>query len=307
MDLVGADADADAGAVVLAVLRATGDRLDELQPAAIADEPDAVHKLRTTVRRLRSVLAAYGPLFDVSKADEVGRRYRDLGRRLGTVRDLEVRLLVAEEALQVAAASAAFDPAVLGRVSAGIVAETAAAHHLAHQGFVEHQQRSEAARRRAALDELLTGVPATPLAGAAARPVLGAFLAHEARRAVARASEVDAVSAPAQLHGVRRACRRLRYAAEALADGPGETLGAPALRLAAAGQGIQDLLGAHRDQMLFAEYLRSSATDAAGPWREPGVLEQLADAAEGRAAARIADLDPAVRELRRAERDWLSL
>ncbi|MFB6608699.1 CHAD domain-containing protein [Agromyces sp. NPDC056379] len=305
MDLVGADA--DAGAVVLAVLRAIGDRFDELEPAAMADEPDAVHKLRTTVRRLRSVLAAYGPLFDVSKADEVSRRYRELGRRLGTVRDLEVRLLVAEEALQLAAASATFDPAVLERVSAGIVAETAAAHHLAHHGFVEHQQRPEAARRRAALDELLAAVPSSRLAGGAVGPVLGTFLAHEARRAVARASEVDAESAPAQLHGVRRACRRLRYAAEALVDGPGEAFGTPALRLAAAGQGIQDLLGAHRDQMLFAEYLRSSATAAAVPWREPGALEQLADAAEERATERISDLDLAVRELRSAERDWLSL
>ncbi|MFC9559582.1 CHAD domain-containing protein [Agromyces sp. NPDC056965] len=305
MDLV--DADGDAGAVVLAVLRATGERLDELQPAAVADEPDAVHRLRTTVRRLRSVLAAYGPLFDVSKADEVSRRYRELGRRLGTVRDLEVRLLVAEEALQLAAASADFDPAELGRVAAGIVAETAAAHHLAHQGFVEHQRRPEADRRRATLDELLSAAPSTRLAGAAARPVLGAFLAHEARRAVARASEADAASTPAQLHGVRRACRRLRYAAEALGDGPGETLGAPALRLAAAGQGIQDLLGAHRDQMLFAEYLRSSATASVEPGGEPRALEQLAEAAEERAAERIADLSDAVRELRRAERDWLSL
>ncbi|MGH3703793.1 MAG: CHAD domain-containing protein [Agromyces sp.] len=305
MDLVGADA--DAGAVVLARLRATGDRLDELQPAAMADEPDAVHKLRTTVRRLRSVLAAYGPLFDVSKADEVSRRYRELGRRLGTVRDLEVRLLVAEEALHLAAASTAFDPAALERVSAGIVEETAASHHLAHRAFAEHQQGPEAARRRAALDELLAAVPATRFAGAAARPVLGAFLAHEARRAVARASEVDAASAPAQLHGVRRACRRLRYAAEALADGPGETFGAPALRLAAAGQGVQDLLGAHRDQMLFAEYLRGSAIAAVGSRGEPRALEQLADAAERRAAEQIADLGAAVRELRRAERDWLSL
>lgn len=298
----------DIGMVVLAAMRTIGDRLDEIEPAAVADEPDAVHRLRTTVRRLRSVLAVYRALFDAAEVDEVRRQYRKLGRRLGRVRDLEVRLLVAEEALQDAAASAAFDPAVLVRLTAGIVAETTASHQLAHQGYVEHQRRSGAARRRAALDELLAHAPAVRPAGSMTRAALSdALLAREVHRAVVRASGVDAASAPAQLHAVRRAGRRLRYAAEALTDGAGEIFGASAQRLADAGERIQDVLGDHRDQLLFAEYLRGSATDAARTEDEHGVLEQLAVAAERRAALRISELGRAVRALRRAERDWLPL
>ncbi|MBM7830878.1 CHAD domain-containing protein [Agromyces cerinus] len=294
-----------AGAVVLAAMRAIGVRLDEIEPAAIADEPDAVHRLRTTVRRLRSVLAVYGSLFDASQVDEVRRRYRTLGRRLGRVRDLEVRLLVAQEALHDAATSGGLDSAALVQVSAGIVADVTTSHQLAHGRFVEHQRRPGAARRRAALDELLTDAAVARLAGAEARPVLGALLGREARRAAKRASGVEATSTPAQLHAARRAARRLRYAAEAIADDPGATFGAPASRLAAAGQGVQDVLGDHRDQLLFAEYLRSSAPGAVGTGQSI-VVERLADAADRHAAARLSDLGPAVHDLCRAERDWLS-
>ena len=310
MALDGASEHDDAGMVVLAALRAIGDRLDEFEPMAMADELDAVHRLRTTVRRLRSVLAVYGSLFDAAEVDEVRRRYRKLGRRLGRVRDLEVRLQVADEALQDAAASADFDPAALAQVMADIDAETTASHQLAHQGF-EHQRRSGARRRRAALDDLIAHARSQSQAHEArpavstTRAVLGALLAREARRAVRRASGVDATSTPAQLHAVRRAGRRLRYAAEALAEGPGETFGAPAQRLAAAGEQVQDVLGDHRDQLMLAEYLRSSAAVADRPEQERAVLEQLADAARQRAAVRISDLSSAVLELRHAERDWL--
>jgi CHAD domain-containing protein len=137
--------------------------------------------------------------------------------------------------------------------------------------------------------------------------VLGALLAREARRAVVRASGVDATSAAVQLHAVRRAGRRVRYAAEALAEVAGDVFGAPERRLAAAGERIQDVLGDHRDQVLFAEYLRRSSAGEARSEQERAVLERLAVAAQGRAVARISELDSAVRELRRAERHVLSL
>ncbi|SIN79503.1 CHAD domain-containing protein [Agromyces cerinus] len=303
------DADDDVGAAVLAALRAIADRLDEIEPAALADEADAVHRLRTTVRRLRSVLVVYRPLLEASSVDEVRRRYRTLGRRLGSVRDVEVRLLVAEEALQDAASSGFFDPVVLVRVTAGIVAETTESHQLALRRFVQHERLPGAARRRAALDDLLAQPFGTRREAAARPPLppLSPLLAREARRTATCASGVDASSAPARLHAMRKAARRLRYAAEALAEGTGVNLGGSAQRLAAAGERIQDVLGDHRDQLLFAEYLRRAASVAARPDEERSVLQGLAVAAERRAAQRVADLEPAVRELRGAERGRLAL
>ncbi|HEU0182503.1 MAG TPA: hypothetical protein VFR16_09975, partial [Agromyces mariniharenae] len=45
---------------VLAAVRAIGARLEELEPAALDDEPDAVHQLRTHVRRLREIYGFEG-------------------------------------------------------------------------------------------------------------------------------------------------------------------------------------------------------------------------------------------------------
>ena len=96
---MGDDADLDAGTAVVTALRAIVERMRELEVDAVADEPDAVHQLRTHVRRVRSVLAAYEPVFDAAPAVVLRRRYGELGDELGVVRDIEVRVLVAERAL----------------------------------------------------------------------------------------------------------------------------------------------------------------------------------------------------------------
>ena len=93
------DADLDAGTAVVTAVRAIVERMRELEVDAVADEPDAVHQLRTHVRRVRSVLAAYEPVFDAAPAVVLRRRYGELGDELGVVRDIEVRVLVAERAL----------------------------------------------------------------------------------------------------------------------------------------------------------------------------------------------------------------
>ncbi|MGW9631813.1 CHAD domain-containing protein [Agromyces sp. NPDC055520] len=304
-----------AGAVVLAALRAIGDRIDAIEPAAIDDEPDAVHRLRTNVRRLRSVLAVYGPLFDETAVGDLRRAYGEFGRELGSVRDLEVRLQVAERALRDAAEPGLlgtgpldrglFDSVALAAVGDRIIDETSAAHRRAHLRYVALQRSPLATERRAALAEFLEHAPLLPPAAGPARPVLAALLAREAHRAVQRASGVDDAAAPARLHAVRKAGRRVRYAAEALTEEPLALFGAPARRLARAGESIHDVLGDHRDQSLFAEYLRTLAPRTADGG-ERLVIDTLALAAERRAGMRIADLEPAVRALRSAERGWFS-
>src|SRR4029453_13227054 len=113
----------DAGDAVMSALRAIGERLEELEPAALDDEPDAVHQLRTHVRRLRSVLAAFAPLFDAAAGRSVRRPSGELGRALGTVRDLEVRIQVADVALQEAADEWGLDPDAVAAMRARLVDE----------------------------------------------------------------------------------------------------------------------------------------------------------------------------------------
>jgi CHAD domain-containing protein len=294
----------DAGDVVLSALRAISERLDELEPAAVADEPDAVHQLRTHVRRLRSVLAAYAPLFDASVAEALRRRYGEFGRELGTVRDLEVRIGIAERALQELAEHGREDVGSVEAIRVRLVDDEVVAHRLAHSRFAELQRLPRAAARRAALAEFLADAPRTLGADEPAPSALGDLLDHEARRTMRRASRVDSSAGPERLHAVRKAGRRLRYAAEAVTEEPVVLFGKRARALASVGEELHDVLGDHRDEMLFAEHVRRVAAHAGHAGAPVDALERLAVDADDRAAERLAQLDTAVRQLRRAKRKW---
>ncbi|WP_448004250.1 CHAD domain-containing protein [Agromyces bauzanensis] len=296
----------DAGTALVAALRAIGERLDALEPAARADEPDAVHQLRAHVRRLRSVLAAYGPLFDAAVTEGIRRRYREFGRELGTVRDIEVRVQVAERALEEASedGSAGANRAALAAARARLVDAELEAHALAHARFAERQRMPRASARRMMLAEFLDAPPLTPLAAGPADEVLGDLLAREAKRTVARADRLTSSAGPDELHAVRKAGRRLRYAAEAVTTEPVVLFGARALALAEAGEDLHDVLGDHRDEVLFAEHVRRAAAHAAHQGEPVELLERLAEAADGRATARVHGLAAVTRELRRAAERW---
>ena len=61
---------ASAGEVVLAYLREHGARLKSLDPLVRADEPDAVHQMRVTARRLRSTLQSFGKVIPRSGTEQ---------------------------------------------------------------------------------------------------------------------------------------------------------------------------------------------------------------------------------------------
>lgn len=290
----------DAGTAIVTALRAIADRLDRFEPPALADEPDAVHQLRTHVRRLRSMLAAYGPLFDASVAAALRRKYRELGKELGTVRDMEVRVQVAERALQEADDSTEATAALRAR----LIDSELEAYRLAHARFAERQRMPLAVSRRAALDEFLAAPPFAPLAAEPANAVLGDLVEHEAQRTLNLAAHVDPSTDGEQLHIVRKAGRRLRYAAEAVAQEPVALFDDRVRALATAGEDLHDLLGDHRDEVLFAAHVRRSAARAAHAGEPVEGLERLAEAADQRAADRLAGLGAVVRDLRRAEKEW---
>lgn len=295
-----------AGDAALAAVRAIGERIDELEPAALEDEPDAVHQLRTHVRRLRSVLAAYAPLFDAAVVQSVRRSYRELGRELGTVRDLEVRIQVADEALRKAAEEWGLDADAVAAMRARLVDDEVEAHRLAHARFVERQRMPRADVRRDALAAFLGAAPRTPRAEEPAGAELGDLLEREANRAVRRADRVDASSDDERLHAVRKAGRRLRYAAEAVTEEPVTLFGDRARALAEAGEELHDVLGDHRDEVLFAEHVRRAGAHAAHEGEPVDAFERIAEAADRRAAKRLDELAKAIHELRDAAGHWAS-
>jgi CHAD domain-containing protein len=293
------------GPLVVAALEAIRDRVGEFLPAALADEPDALHQLRTHVRRLRSVLAAYGPLFDEAVVTVLRRRLRELGRELGTVRDLEVRVQVAEDAIATAEEAGRFTSvAERDRIRAIIVDDERLAHDRAHARFVERQELPRATARLEELDRMLAEPPFTERAARDAHEELAELLDHEAKRAGKRARRIRAESSLDGLHDLRKTSRRLRYAAEAVSEPPAELFGEPAADLADAGDDIHDVLGDHRDELLFAEHLRRAA-DHAGHAGEPvEALRRLAEDADARADAHLAGLPKAVSALEKAISAW---
>ncbi|WP_400997973.1 CHAD domain-containing protein [Agromyces sp. GXQ0307] len=301
------DAGADAGTALVAALVAVRDRFHAFLPAALADEPDALHQLRTNVRRLRSVLAAYGAVLDDAVVTGLRRRLRELGHELGTVRDLEVRVQVAESALVDADEAGRFTSAAeRDRIRGILIDDEQAAHDRAHARFVERQRLPRAVERLEELDRVLGAPPFTERAARDATAELGKLLDREAGRAARRASRLPAEPSLEELHDLRKASRRLRYAAEAVTEPPVEAFGARARALADAGDDIHDVLGDHRDELLFAEHLRRAAAHAAHAGDPAEVLHHLAADADARAAAHLAKLSDAADELGKAASAWHS-
>lgn len=248
---------------------------------------DGVHQMRITARRLRSALAVCRPLLDGQTARHLEAELRWLGQELGDVRDLEVmreRLLAAVEA----------EPSSLPvRGMAQAVRSTLRA-----------DQRVAMARARTALDsprrielqrtlEALLADP--PFAdGATRKPtkVLDRRVRKAWRRLVERVQVADETQGDAPdeaLHDVRKAAKRLRYAAE-LAE---PTLGEPARALRKRAQAVQQVLGEHQDSVVARGWLdrlgRDGSARAAFGFGRLHALEQARAADDGGAYASAVD------------------
>ena len=75
---------------MLAYLREHAARLKSLDPLVRADEPDAVHQMRVTTRRLRSTLQSFGGIIPRAGTEGMLAELKWLGGVLGEARDAEV-------------------------------------------------------------------------------------------------------------------------------------------------------------------------------------------------------------------------
>ncbi|MGA1838003.1 CYTH and CHAD domain-containing protein [Herbiconiux sp. 11R-BC] len=297
-----------AAGVVSAGLAELVAELIELDPAVRRDAPDAVHRMRTLVRRLRGALASHRRLFEPAQVDELRDELSRFGAVLGEARDLEVRADWAAHALdELKADRGVDDPDARRR----LVDDTRAEHDEAHAKLVAVLSQAPYFRLLDALEEFVARESAV---SSAAKPRAEARSAvkRAGRRAVSRAvraREAELVFGPdaaaaattaGELHASRKAARRLRYAAEFSTAGAAGVLGESTERLGDVAEELQDALGWHRDASLFAEFvlLTSRRAEAAGEGSFTyGVLYQRS-LDQARRALAIAD--DARRDLRRA-------
>ncbi|AWB87763.1 CYTH and CHAD domain-containing protein [Mycetocola zhujimingii] len=249
--------DGSAASVVVEALSELVLTLEQADPAARDDEPDAVHRMRTTVRRLRSVLAAYRKLFDRSVTDDLRDRLKRFGAALGEVRDVEVRGMRAIAYLDGLPPQEDDDDA-RSRLIDGAKVD----YREAHDRLRQLMTSTAYFRLLDALDEFVADPPLTKAALKPAKKVVRKTIRREIRRVKKRADAIGnaGTDLEVQLHAVRRAARRLRYVAETVAGKKG--FGSKYERVAKAGELVQDTLGEHHDSVLFGQHLVLTANRA---------------------------------------------
>ncbi|MDQ3166926.1 MAG: CHAD domain-containing protein, partial [Actinomycetota bacterium] len=221
---------------------------------------DGLHQMRITARRLRSCLAACRPLLDERTARRLESELRWLGQELSEIRDLEV---MRERLLAAVAAEPA--SATTRRMATVVRSSLRKAERLAQRRSQAALNSDRHARLRAALEALLDEPPFTPRARKKAVKVLDHRLTRSWRRLTTRVAAADESSGSAHdeaLHAVRKASKRLRYAAELTEP----TLGKPADRLRKRAQAMQKALGDHQDSIVaraWYERLGREATSTA--------------------------------------------
>ncbi|MEU8951074.1 CYTH and CHAD domain-containing protein [Streptomyces sp. NPDC048489] len=235
--------------------------LVNLDPAVRRGLPDAVHQMRTTCRRLRSVLRSFRSVLDREVTDPVRAELKWLSNGLGAERDQEVlreRLGSKIEALPV--------ELVFGAVSARLqvwdVGNTSAAR-------ARTLETLDSTRYLALLERLATLTERPPLcAKAAGQPVkvmTKAVLKEYGRLTDRTAYALElppGTERDTALHEARKAAKKTRYATEAARD----SLGKPAKRFGKRIKAVQQVLGEHQDSVVARKALRriALAAQAAG-------------------------------------------
>lgn len=208
----------------------------------------ALHLARVGSRRLREVV----PVLQLDRDDarKLSRRLRKITKRLGTVRELDVLLLLIDE---LHASRRQFNQA-LSRVAVAVAKDRDDARDaLAKRMPVSELRR--VARKLTRVADALAETDAAAGRSLESRSwqwTIDARVAARAARLVTAIHEAGAVYLPERLHAVRITVKKLRYAVELRADARAEKSAAD-LRLL---RHAQDTLGRMHDIQVLIDRVR---------------------------------------------------
>lgn len=253
--------------LLLTYLSGQIDELRSREAGARIDSPDAVHRMRVASRRLRSSLATFRPLFRGSKAKRLRDELQWLGTVLGPVRDVEVMRAHLHETVA---------DLVGGEDLAAVLAQLDRELAERHSGAQAEMNTAMDGPRYATLLAALEGFVTTPpwarqapkvatrltvpaLVGRACERVDRAALAARAARTglvaqVVSGDEGAPEAGGVELHEVRKAAKRARYAAE-VASSSGPAARALAERM----EELQAVLGRHQDSLMVRALIQDLA------------------------------------------------
>jgi CHAD domain-containing protein len=227
----------------------------------------ALHQARVTSRRMRELLPMLQ--LDGRTSRKLGRRLRKLTTRLGTVRELDVLLLLIDE-LHV---SGRRGSGALGRVGVRVSQN----RDEARKRLFARLPVADMARLGRKLDRVAARLKDAERATSKAaarnwRWAIDARVASRASRVSSAMADAGALYLPERLHAVRIAVKKLRYAVELSMEAAGERSSAD-LRVL---KRTQELLGRMHDQQTLMEQVRRTQASLAPPsvtvWRDLDAL-----------------------------------
>ena len=279
--------------------RAVAEQIDQLlvwDRAVRADAPDAVHQMRVTTRKLRSLLRDAQDSFGSTDSEWVQAELRELAAVLGVARDAEVLGERYQRQLDLMAPEL-----VRGRIRERLVKGARRRYQTGLRRSLIAMRSQRYFRLLDTLDSLVAEV-AVPVAGEEPAPVTIDTAYKKVRKAAKAAAEAEQADAPAEeggehagdeaLHRIRKRAKRLRYTAAATG----------ADKVAEQAKAIQTLLGDHQDSVVSREHLikQTEAAHVAGEdtFTYGLLFQREADLAE----SCHQQLDAALRKLAKAVR-----
>lgn len=217
----------------------------EAEADAYRLDVEGVHRLRSALRRLRSVLRVGRPLLDRPWAEATLDDLKWAGQILGAVRDRDVLESRLRDAAGRRRASA------LAPLLAWLDRPRAEACAALRSMIDGPRYRGLLAR----LDRASERPPTTPAAERACRDVLPGLLAPAWRRLKQCARHLGQDAPESSYHEARIRAKRARYAADALAPGLGRRDRRAAERFARQARGVQGDLGRLQDTVLVRRFL----------------------------------------------------
>lgn len=267
--------------------RAVAEQIDELQVwdrAVRADAADAVHQMRVTTRKIRSLLRVSQdglvPAGNALILDEL----RELARVLGTARDAEVLALRYQRALD------RLPPELVrGPIRQRLVDGARRRYRTGLQRSLIAMRSKRYFRLLDALDAL--GADSPPIEhGAESAPVTVSAAYKRVRKAAKAAARSPQEERNEALHRTRKSAKRLRYTAAATG----------AHEVAERAKAIQTLLGDHQDSVVSREHLSKAAAAAHAAGEDTFTYGLLYEQEADLGASCRRQLDAALRSLDKA-------
>lgn len=244
-----------AASLVRQCLAEQREALTRAEEALHAGEPEGLHDVRVALRRIRSAFATFRPVFERTVTEPLRDELRWVSRLLGQARDVEV-VIEHTELLLAAAEPVGLDDAVSG-LRARLRLDLAAAGDVVEETLASTRY----AAMLALLDSAAGDPPFTAGADTSAKKFARRRVEHDLERVVERIGLARATSDPveqaARLHDVRKAAKRLRYAAEAAAPVAGSRI----REIEEVAESVQDVIGLHHDATVTRSSLRHLALD----------------------------------------------